>query len=63
MRRGRGHIQWIVVPVSLLIVLACVLPGACTFSQGPGQSEPERRRVFPWMGKRARKSATKRAVS
>ncbi|MDH4208038.1 MAG: Ig-like domain-containing protein [Anaerolineae bacterium] len=40
MRRGRGHIQSIVVPVSLLIVLACVLPGACTFSQGPGQSEP-----------------------
>jgi hypothetical protein len=40
MRKGRGHIRSIVVPVSLLVVLACVLPGACTFSQGTGQNEP-----------------------
>jgi hypothetical protein len=40
MRKGRGYIQSIVVPVSLLVAFACVLPGACTFPQTRGPNEP-----------------------
>lgn len=40
MNRRRGYIKWIVVDVSLLVVLACVLLGACTFPQALGQDEP-----------------------
>jgi hypothetical protein len=39
-RIGHGYAKWIFVPVSLLVVFACVLPGACTFPQGAGQDEP-----------------------
>jgi len=40
MRRGRGCIKWPVVAVSPLVVLACVLMGACGFPQARGQNEP-----------------------
>ena len=36
----RGCVKCSVVEVTLLIVLACVLLGACAFPQAPGQKEP-----------------------
>jgi hypothetical protein len=38
--RRRGYTKWTIVDVSLLVVLACVLLGACTFPQALGQNEP-----------------------
>jgi len=40
MRRERGSIKWVVVAISLLGLWVCVLAGACTFPQAPGQNEP-----------------------
>ncbi|HJX38520.1 MAG TPA: Ig-like domain-containing protein [Anaerolineae bacterium] len=40
MNTRRGHVRWIVVEVSLLVSLACLLLGACTFPQALGQDEP-----------------------
>ena len=40
MKRGRGRIKWPVVPVSPLVVLACILLAACGFPQARGQNEP-----------------------
>jgi hypothetical protein len=40
MNSTRDCPKWTVVEVSLLIVLACVLLGACTFAQAPEQNEP-----------------------
>jgi hypothetical protein len=40
MNRRPGYTKWTVVDVSLLVVLACVLLGACTFPQALGQNEP-----------------------
>ena len=40
MNRRRGCAKWIVVDVLLLVVLACVPMGACTFPQALGQNEP-----------------------
>lgn len=40
MRRERGSIKWIVAAISLLGLWVCVLAGACSFPQAPGQNEP-----------------------
>jgi hypothetical protein len=40
MRKSGGCIKWPVVAVSPLVVLACVLLGACGFPQTRGQNEP-----------------------
>jgi hypothetical protein len=42
MDRRRGYTRWTAVDVWLLVFLACILMGACTFPQALGQNEPPR---------------------